>query len=75
MGILWIYYKHPNSDLNSWMFLARSQNTDGKSVCTERLAGLPKYYHRVRRSTKLIIVIPPERDSPDDVGQAISTRS
>lgn len=46
------YYNHerPHAGLGGRMIKPRPQDTDGEIVCTERLGGLLKYYHRVRRA-------------------------
>ena len=45
------YYNHerPHAGLGGRMIKPRPQDADGEIVCTERLGGLLKYYHRVRR--------------------------
>ena len=46
------YYNHerPHAGLGGRMIKPRPQDADGEIVCTERLGGLLKYYHRVRRA-------------------------
>ena len=45
------YYNHerPHAGLSGSMIKPRQQDADGEVVCTERLGGLLKYYHRVWR--------------------------
>ena len=46
------YYNHerPHAGLGGRMIKPRPQDADGEIVCTERLRGLLKYYHRERRA-------------------------
>ena len=47
-----VHYNHerPHAGLGGRMIKPRPQDADGEIVCTERLGGLLKYYHRVRRA-------------------------
>jgi hypothetical protein len=47
-----VHYNHerPHAGLGRRMIKPRQQDADGEIVCTERLGGLLKYYHRVQRA-------------------------